>query len=662
MSPTNLPLLDTWSVEDVCQRLVSCAWASPHFRHKCRLHRINGVALQELTKEDLRDDFQVQELGVVKEILRNIRKLRDGEIPEVNGWPETPAVPEEQSRPHAATPEPPATEAPPAQQPRPSSSLDHHRRHLPPLRQEIVRRTHTALSSETPVPFPKAADRSRPPPAQRPSLHKEPPLAPSPGWSKAEGQERPASQEQAVAVVPAADEATKVAPQTDSPPLPPVPAPTCRVDLRRPSSGKARRLSVFRPGILEQERRYTEAKTLFHLWDMSSNSAEDGSGYIEMEELRDVLAPYYGWSDAEKDACAKGMLQKIDTSEDMRVDVQEFQQFINQQTGNKKAKEFDKFLSHLRERVSKETQNKEKERRVRSLRRLFRRWDADLSGFIDATEFRDVITRYNDYSIAQGKAHAQVILTDKDRDRDGKLDQEEFLEHLLGHCNRLPPEDFDFLSYRISRSVEDLQAEGSRGLTVEFRPVTVEDLESPLELSSPACPILLHGRGVDPSKQVEVLAERKGRRLRATLIRHEKSERCALDDLIRWGFGRGHWIYITLEYDLAEAERFLRRVGVLVQQQALHTLHRKFRLWVMVPTNRYIMLPLILRQHAIEVDLETVRAVHEAAFREKQRELAAAMKRNSGSTVTGEGSTVTGEGSAVTGEQGSTVQRNSENR
>jgi len=363
-----------------------------------------------------------------------------------------------------------------------------------------------------------------------------------------------------------------------------------------------------------------EAKTLFHLWDMSSNISEDGSGYIEMAELRDVLAPYYGWSEEEKDACARGMLSKMDTSGDMRVDVEEFQQFITNQTGNKRGKEFDQFVAHLRESVSKETQNKERERRVRSLRRLFRRWDADLSGFIDAKEFRDVITRYNDYSVAQGKAHAQVILTERDHDRDGLLNQEEFLELLLGHCHRQAPEDFDFLSYRISRSVEDLQAESSRGLTVEFRPVTVDDLEAPWELSNPSRPILLHGRGVDPSKQIETLAERKGVRLRGNLIRHEKSERSALDDLVRWGFGRGHWIYFTLEYDLAESERFLRRLGVLVQQQALHTLHRKFRLWVMVPTNRYIMLPLVLRQHAVPLDLEVVRAAHEATFREKQRE------------------------------------------
>eukprot|EP00659_Diplonema_papillatum_P008959 gene8959-13872_t len=66
-----------WTVDDVRVKLASCRWAEPGFRQKLRVHKVDGMALAELTKEDLRDDFRIGELGTIKALLRNITRLKD---------------------------------------------------------------------------------------------------------------------------------------------------------------------------------------------------------------------------------------------------------------------------------------------------------------------------------------------------------------------------------------------------------------------------------------------------------------------------------------------------------------------------------------------------------------------------------------------------------
>eukprot|EP01065_Artemidia_motanka_P009812 TRINITY_DN15071_c0_g1_i3.p1 TRINITY_DN15071_c0_g1~~TRINITY_DN15071_c0_g1_i3.p1 ORF type:complete len:639 (+),score=86.16 TRINITY_DN15071_c0_g1_i3:135-2051(+) len=604
-------LLDGWSVEDVCRRLVGCPWASPYFRHKCRLHRIDGVSLQELTKEDLRDDFRINELGTIKEILRNIKALRAGQVPEVKGGTSTPPVPDDSDDAlivpaRASTPQPHVSRSASGTLARKDSAQKDPNRHLPSLDSVYRHRLHTPLSRDTAVcaqsSGPVPSGRRTAPVARRPSLVKEKPLGTTQCWAPPEPTNEVLQQEQVPSQTP-----------PDTPPQPKTSA--SRIDVRRPSSGSRGRLSVFQPGILELERRFVATRQLFDLWDQSSNISESASGFIEFEELRDVLAPFYGWSPEEKDQRARAIMGALDTSGDQKVDADEFHRFVSRQTHAKKGRDFDSFVAHMRERVSEETRTKEAERRQRSLRSLFRKWDADCSGFVDPVELRSVIMRYNDYSVAQGKHQAQVILTEKDQNRDGRLDQAEFLAVFTALTNRLTPEDFDFLSYRIGRSVEDILQDQRRGLTAEFRPLTVENLEVRYKVSAPQQPLLLFGRGIDPSKQVEQLADAVGARLRPFLVRHVKSEKAALKDMKRWGFGRGHWLYITIDYDVHTAEPFLRQVGVALQQQAVHHLHRKFRLWIMVPTHRYILLPCVLRHISQPVDLEVLRAEREAEHR-----------------------------------------------
>merc|ERR1712087_427810 len=107
-----------------------------------------------------------------------------------------------------------------------------------------------------------------------------------------------------------------------------------------------------------------------------------------------------------------------------------------------------------------------------------------------------------------------------------------------------------------------------------FKPVTIDDLHVHWLESSPGTPLVLYGQTADPTKQVEGLAERLGIKLRPFLIRHEKSERGALKELKRYGFGKGHWIYIALEHEPERVENFLRQLGVALKSQQLQSLHR----------------------------------------------------------------------------------------
>eukprot|EP01062_Namystynia_karyoxenos_P022581 TRINITY_DN18667_c0_g1_i1.p1 TRINITY_DN18667_c0_g1~~TRINITY_DN18667_c0_g1_i1.p1 ORF type:complete len:659 (+),score=220.65 TRINITY_DN18667_c0_g1_i1:69-2045(+) len=631
-----LPALDDWTVDEVCQRLTGCAWASPHFRHKCRLHRIDGKALQELTKEDLRDDFRITELGTIKEILRNIKRLREGKVLEVTGGRATPAVPPTEDDEWQVEPVPARAETPqPSSAARGGAAVPAHpaagsARLAAQLQRQEARaataKMNTLLTEETPLPSlagPTPTKRKAPPAADHPGVPEAPAL-PSPGaWAgsplrtpslnraPAAAAETPAAAEPRE---PAAATPQQQQQESDAPP------PSQQPAVRRQSSEQRLRRSVFRPGILELERRFAAARQLFDLWDESSNISEDGSGFIEFEELRDVLAPYYGWGPDEKDRRARMLMGALDKSGDQKIDADEFQRFISSQTLEKRGRDFDAFVDHMRLRVSEETRSKEGERRERSLRNLFRKWDADGSGYIDPAELRSVVVRYNDYSAAQGKHQAQLLLTERDENRDGRLELDEFIALMTALTKHLSPEDFDFMSYRVTRTVEDILQDQRRGFGDDFRPLSPSDLRQRWDESSQGQPLLLYGRGIDPSKQVEKLAESVGAPLRPFLIRHEKGERSMLKDLRRWGFGKGHWVYVMLDYDLERAENFLRRVGVMMQQQPVHTIHRRFRLWVMVPTHRFIRLPYVLRLHGIPVDLEHLRVRREAEFRARQQQ------------------------------------------
>eukprot|EP00756_Hemistasia_phaeocysticola_P060933 Hpha_TRINITY_DN443_c0_g1::TRINITY_DN443_c0_g1_i1::g.27650::m.27650 len=66
-----------WTVEETARRVraLGADWADDRFVSLLRQHEVDGAALAELTKGDLRDDFGIKELGRVKRILREINTL-----------------------------------------------------------------------------------------------------------------------------------------------------------------------------------------------------------------------------------------------------------------------------------------------------------------------------------------------------------------------------------------------------------------------------------------------------------------------------------------------------------------------------------------------------------------------------------------------------------
>eukprot|EP00755_Sulcionema_specki_P038961 Sspe_Gene.111917::Locus_94106_Transcript_1_1_Confidence_1.000_Length_2085::g.111917::m.111917 len=620
--------MSEWTVDDVCRELAGCSWATPVFRHKVRLHRIDGMALSELTKEELRDDFRITELGTIKSILRNIKMLAAG-VPQ--GRASTPQgqvglewQDDEPLVERAATPDPLPRRRPPAYRPLSQLSIPSNR---------LITPLANAVGGKDPLeppPVPLVTKKPKPKPVRQTedteaALRAEKAL----GWglvphsadkgevaeaASAAGTEEPRADEVPVkelsdggspgtAHMPSGPDEERILNPDDaisSSIFPPVQ----RLDLRRPAT---KQQQAFRPGILELERRYIAIKKLFQMWDMSSNLSVDGSGFVEYEELREVLASFYGWSDEEKDIKARAAMGSMDRSGDGRLDEDEFHLFISGLTWNKLPRQFDDLIGHLERNVGEVAARLEAERRRRNFQMIFKKWDWDQSGFIEAEELRLVITRYNDWTVQQGKHNTQVLLSTQDVNRDNRLDVQEFLNLFGEKTERLTPEEFDLMVYRIRRCVDDLLEDQKKGMGETFQPVTVQDLRTWWEQSDRCTPLILYGLDIDPSKQIEDLAESLGVKLRAFLVQHRKSERLALADMLRWGIGKGHWMYITISVEHADCDSFLRAIGVLLHQHARHAIHRKFRLWVMICTNRYIWLPKVLRQGAHMVSLQAMR-------------------------------------------------------
>eukprot|EP01006_Ploeotia_vitrea_P014964 TRINITY_DN4126_c0_g1_i1.p1 TRINITY_DN4126_c0_g1~~TRINITY_DN4126_c0_g1_i1.p1 ORF type:complete len:1029 (-),score=123.87 TRINITY_DN4126_c0_g1_i1:80-3166(-) len=61
--------------EELRNFLLSCEWASPQFVKLVWFNKLSGSAFLELTKQDLRNEYEIKELGTIKMYLREIRSL-----------------------------------------------------------------------------------------------------------------------------------------------------------------------------------------------------------------------------------------------------------------------------------------------------------------------------------------------------------------------------------------------------------------------------------------------------------------------------------------------------------------------------------------------------------------------------------------------------------
>eukprot|EP01065_Artemidia_motanka_P027511 TRINITY_DN32708_c0_g1_i1.p1 TRINITY_DN32708_c0_g1~~TRINITY_DN32708_c0_g1_i1.p1 ORF type:complete len:841 (+),score=175.90 TRINITY_DN32708_c0_g1_i1:63-2585(+) len=76
-----------WDTAEVARRVRALGedWADDRFISLLREHEVDGPALAELTKADLRDEFGIRELGRIKRVLRSIAALCEGSNPSPPG-------------------------------------------------------------------------------------------------------------------------------------------------------------------------------------------------------------------------------------------------------------------------------------------------------------------------------------------------------------------------------------------------------------------------------------------------------------------------------------------------------------------------------------------------------------------------------------------------
>ena len=119
--------------------------------------------------------------------------------------------------------------------------------------------------------------------------------------------------------------------------------------------------------------------------------------------------------------------------------------------------------------------------------------------------------------------------------------------------------------------------------------------------STALTPIVLYAKDIDPSSSIETYTRKQGYTVHSLVVTQEKAEKGAVKDLLRWGCGRGHWVYVTTAED--GWEHVVRLLAVTLQSQNGWMVHKKFRLWIRVPCDYYTKIPEVLLCDCVPLDL-----------------------------------------------------------
>ena len=119
--------------------------------------------------------------------------------------------------------------------------------------------------------------------------------------------------------------------------------------------------------------------------------------------------------------------------------------------------------------------------------------------------------------------------------------------------------------------------------------------------STALAPIVMYGRDINPSNSIECYTRRQGYAIHTLIVTNEKAERNAVKELLRWGCGKGHWVYVTTSEE--GWERVVRLLAVTLQRQNGWMVHNKFRLWIHVPVDYFSKIPEVLTCECVPFDL-----------------------------------------------------------
>uniref|UniRef100_A0A7S1NWU5 Calmodulin n=1 Tax=Eutreptiella gymnastica TaxID=73025 RepID=A0A7S1NWU5_9EUGL len=367
-------------------------------------------------------------------------------------------------------------------------------------------------------------------------------------------------------------------------------------------------------GMLEKERRYSMLLGVFSQWDESSDGGSmEGSGFIEMNELKAVFSKFFCWSEDESEERCRRVMEENDQDGDGTLNFKEFLDFIMRLTRNVLPKQFDELCVFLKEAIGGVTGDAETERRNMLAKHLFEFWDFDESGTVEEAEVRDVIKRYMDMGKdSKDNSWVSFMMTSSDKNQDGKLDLGEFQLMISGLLNRLDSDDFDFVMYRLYRAVEHVQfiRKANYANVVHRKMMEAQlastDIQQMLEKSSGRTPLIFYGITYDPARAVEKCANIQEVKLEPVIVSHEKSAKSALQEIKKKGFGKGWWIYMIIDKDY-DSEWFLRELGIVLQTA---TPAHSFRLFMYINAETIRAFPSVLVTHAICLALDDVNPKH----------------------------------------------------
>ena len=648
-----------WTVTDVQNCLIGRDWVDTYLLRKLSTHEVDGAALLELTKHDLREDFGIKELGKIKRILRKLSALKriqkpicyeeeeeeetqpdlqcDDDISEadmigirsVNGRGSFVVQPP--PRPAPPSPTPLAAAPPPADDlqvadlcdvdiieiedlipdqnrsrqersssipPRPVTAIGHRplngmddlksgHRHVwaddPAVHitrasdllgddtseeltpeaikqltsQPQLRNAWLSNSVERPVPIPRPPVSEGPPGQRLPNGHRTPDWVHTP-W-KPPGSN--CSQSKGLSLM-----------KISNP-------HHYQIDLNAPA---------YENGILEQERRYSDLQLLFTLWVTEGH--QEAERHISFKSICDVLKAFCGWTNEESVSNSTVIMNEIDSNSDGQLDWHEFFVFMTRLSRAMPPTAFDSFIGFFEECIKGVNQRDEESRRSTILRRLFTCIDDDCSGSISELELRNVITHIREIDGCEISEMIKDVDTGGEAS-DGALQEEEFVFMMRKMCGDCAASEFDLMIFRLEQAIYVMNETAPNSATIKS--VTADDLEMIVSLSPSSSPLILSGRGPDPTQAISGCAAACGVSLRPLFVASDKSASAALRTLTRSGFSKGEWICIIVEPDYHDSDPFLRELGIKIQTESPWDMHRKFRLWICTPTCKYY-LPSIL--------------------------------------------------------------------
>eukprot|EP01012_Entosiphon_sulcatum_P065390 TRINITY_DN94332_c0_g1_i1.p1 TRINITY_DN94332_c0_g1~~TRINITY_DN94332_c0_g1_i1.p1 ORF type:complete len:589 (-),score=73.11 TRINITY_DN94332_c0_g1_i1:11-1777(-) len=579
-----------WKVEDVYQHLMHEPWVDSKLLRAFSDHGIDGAALLELTKEDLRDDFGIAKLGQIKLILREISKLAkraDSQTASKTTNPEaeepyfnTPSVKEKRAAPLRFQA---ATAAQLNQFPAPDDGDDSAEEYLqkPATPPEDI-----SLHSITLSPIPRAAV---PPEVLGGEL---PEIRPK---ATADNQQYSESRKSLSRSSMRSESPFLQASQLDLESAKKRGRPKrFREEREREDMFEQNRLVVqkFTPGLLEQERRHSCWRQLFIAW-----CGDPKLGFVSSEEVQAVLDSFTSPDEAE---FSTKPLDGFSPSPGDALDLTEFLDYVTVRTTHLTPTIFDDLLEYFYVAIGDQESKREFARRFKLLRDLYESWRGEMDE-LPVEEFWTGLHTFNSWSQSEGEDY---IIFDTSRiSAPDEFTAPTFVEVMRTACAKFGNEDFDRMYYKLIRVVDHLRDSQRAPQERARMAVTPERLTKLLRHASPLQPVVVYGTSCDPTKAIETYARQSHATLKGCVVSSQEAETRAMRLITNQGIRRGLWVYCIVASGYAGIDDFLRSLARELQTKERWLVHEDFRLFLSLAMHTLVHVPRLLAHSCVPVPL-----------------------------------------------------------